>query len=70
MRINEGQRHEISQRDQSLQQKYTQQIEGLQQIIHSQVVCLEEKDQVIGEKDKSIAAGLQENQRLREQVIV
>ena len=70
VRINEGQRHEISQRDKSLQQKYTQQIEGLQQIIHSQVVCLEEKDQVIGEKDKSIAAGLQENQRLREQVIV
>ena len=48
----------------SLRQQHTQQVQGLQQIIQSQVSRLEEKDQVLREKDETIAAG---EQRIREQ---
>ena len=48
----------------SLRQQHTQQVEGLQQIIQSQVSRLEEKDQALREKDETIAAG---QQRIREQ---
>ena len=48
----------------SLRQQHTQQVQGLQQIIQSQVSRLEEKDQALREKDETIAAG---QQRIREQ---
>ena len=47
----------------SLRQQHTQQVQGLQQIIQSQVSRLEEKDQALREKDETIAAG---QQRIRE----
>ena len=48
----------------SLRQQHTQQVQGLQQIIQSQVSRLEEKDQALREKDVTIAA---REQRIREQ---
>ena len=48
----------------SLRQQHTQQVQGLQQIIQSQVSRLEKKDQALREKDETIAAG---QQRIREQ---
>ena len=48
----------------SLRQQHTQQVQGLQQIIQSQVSRLEEKDQLLREKDETIAAG---QQRISEQ---
>ena len=48
-------------REESLQQQYGEQIEGLQQIIWSHVERLEEKEE-------TIAAGQQEIQQLREQL--
>ena len=49
----------------SLRQQHNQQVQGLQQIIQSQLTCLEEKDQALREKDESIAAG---QQQLRQQI--
>ena len=49
----------------SLRQQHAQQVQGLQQIIQSQVSRLEEKDQVLREKDETIAAG---QQRIREKM--
>ena len=66
MRIDKEQGHEIVQREESLRQQFGRQIEGLQQIIQSQVVHLEEKDQIMKQKDDTIAAKLQEIQQLRE----
>ena len=48
----------------SLRQQHTQQVQGLQQIIQSQVSHSEEKNQALREKDNTIAAG---QQRIREQ---
>ena len=56
----EEQSHEFAQREESLQQQHAQQIEGLQQIIQSQVARLEDKDQTILQKDENIATRLQE----------
>ena len=47
----------------SLEQIHTQQVQGLQQIIQSQVSRLEEKDEALREKDGTIAA---EQQQIRE----
>ena len=67
-REDEEQSREISQGEESLQQQHAHQIEGLQQIIQSQIVHLKVKDRMILRKDEIIAAGLQENQQLREQL--
>ena len=67
VREGEEQSREIAQREESLQQQHAQQIEGLQQIIQSQVARLEDKDQTILQKDETIATRLQENQQMREQ---
>ena len=53
-----------AQREEALRQQLEQQIEDLQQIIRSQLTDLE---QTITQKDETIAAGLLENQQLREQ---
>ena len=66
MSVSKEQSHKVAQREESLQQQHTQQIEDLQQTIQFQVVSLEEKDQVIMQQDEAIAAGLQEIQQLRE----
>ena len=63
----EEQNSEVARRVDSLRQEHAQQIVSLQQTIQSQVNCLEEKDQLIKQKDETIAAGLQEDQQLREQ---
>ena len=52
----------------SLRQQHTQQVQGLQQIIQSQVSRLEEKDQVLREKDETIAAGQQEIREQRDEI--
>ena len=52
----------------SLRQQHTQQVQGLQQIIQSQVSRLEEKDQVLREKDVTIAAGQQEIREQRNEI--
>ena len=59
VREGEQQSCEIAQREESLRRQYAQQIEGIQQIIQTQLVRLEEKDQ-------AIAAGQLEIQQLRE----
>ena len=64
MREGEEQSREIAQREESLRQQHARQIEGLQQIIQSQVARLEDKDQTILQKDETIATRLQE---MREQ---
>ena len=48
----------------SLRQQHTQQVQGLQQIIQSQVNCLEEKDHALRANYETIAAG---QHQLREQ---
>ena len=48
----------------SRRQQHTQQVQGLQKIIQSQVSRLEKKDQALREKDETIAAG---QQMIREQ---
>ena len=65
MRDGEEQSHEIVQREELLRRQHTQQIEGLQRIIQSQLVRLDEKDRTI---EESIAAGQREVQHLREQL--
>ena len=52
----------------SLRQQHTQQVQGLQQIIQSQVSRLEEKDQALREKDETIAAGQQEIREQRNEI--
>ena len=64
VREGEEQSHKIAQREELLRQ-HAQQIEGLQQIIQSQLVRLDEKDRMI---EESIAAGQREVQQLREQL--
>ena len=49
----------------SLRQQHSQQVQGLQQIIQSQLTRLEEKDQALRQKDETIAAG---QQQLRQQM--
>ena len=68
VREGEQQSREIAQREESLRRQYTQQIEGLQQVIQTKLVCLDEKDQAMEEKDRLIAAGQREIQQLREQL--
>ena len=58
---------EIARRKESLLQQDSQQIEGLQQKIESQVVLLEENSRKMKQKDETIAAQLQEIQKLKEQ---
>ena len=60
----QGRGDERSREIRSLRQQHTQQIQGLQKIIQSQVSRLEKKDQALREKDETIAAG---QQRIREQ---
>ena len=67
MKKSEEQNSEVARKVESLRQQHAQQIVRLQQTIQSQVNCLEEKDQLIKQKDETIAAGLQEDQQLREQ---
>ena len=67
MKKSEEQNSEVARRVESLRQEHAQQIVSLQLTIQSQVNCLEEKDQLIKQKDETIAAGLQEDQQLREQ---
>ena len=61
VREGEQQSYEISRREESLRQQHAQQIEGLQQVIQTQLVRLNERDQ-------AIAAGQLEVQELREQL--
>ena len=61
VRESEEQSHGIAQREESLRRQHAQQIEGLQLVIQTQLVRLDEKDRVI-------AAGQQEVQQLREQL--
>jgi hypothetical protein len=68
VREDEEQSHEIVQREESLRRQYAQQIEGLQQIIQTQLVHLDEKDRAMEEKDRTIAAGQLEVQQLRQQL--
>ena len=67
VRISEEQNREIIRRVESLQKQHAQEIEYLQQIVQSQRERLDEKDRVIMENNETIAAGLQEQQKLREQ---
>ena len=62
--VEQGRGDERDREIRSLRQRHTQQVQGLQQIIQSQVIRLEEKDQALREKDETIAAG---QQRIREQ---
>ena len=55
------------QTDKSQRHQHAEQIEGLQQIIQSQVIHLEEKDQSIAQKDETIEAKKQEIQQLKQQ---
>ena len=50
----------------SLKQQHSKQVQGLQQIIHSQTSHLAEKDQIITQKDETIAELKQRAQRLGE----
>ena len=65
MRVTEGKIYEIAQREDSLQQQYAKQIEGLQQIIRSQVTRLKEKDVTIAVLQET--RQVQDIQHLREQ---
>ena len=67
VRESEQQSREITQREESLR-RYAQQIEGLQRVIQTQLVCLDEKNRAMEEKDRSIAVGQQEIQQLRQQL--
>ena len=49
----------------SLRQQHSHQVQGLQQIIQSQMCRLHEKDQALKQKDETIAAG---QQQLRQQI--
>ena len=51
-----------------IRQEYAQQIEGLQQIIGSQNNRLQDKDDIIREKEQTIVASQQECQQLRETI--
>ena len=55
-----------TQKDESQRQQHAEQIEGLQRIIQSQVIRLEEKDQSVAQKDETIEAKLQEIKQLRQ----
>ena len=61
VRESEEQSREIARREESLRRQHAQQIEGLQRVIQTQLIRLDEKDRVI-------AAGQQEVQQLREQL--
>ena len=65
-----NQSHEVIERERSLRQQLAQQIESLQQTVQSQIVQLEGKNRIILQNDETIAAGLEENQQLREQLRV
>jgi tyrosine-protein kinase Tec/ubiquitin carboxyl-terminal hydrolase 4/11/15 len=54
VREGEEQSREIVRREESFRQQYAQQIEGLQQIIQTQLVRLDEKDRAMEEKDRTI----------------
>ena len=60
--------HVLAQREELLQQQHALKIKGLQEKIQSQEIQLEKKDQVITQKKKTIAAGVQRNKELREQL--
>ena len=66
-RVGEEQSREIAQREESLRQQHVRQIEGLQQIIQSQVTRLMEKDESIAALQES--QQVQDVQQLREQHI-
>ena len=68
VREGEQQSREIAQREGSLRRQYAQQIEGLQQVIQTQLIRLDEKDQVMEEKDRTITTGQREIQQLRERL--
>ena len=66
--VSEQQSHEIIERERSLRQQLAQQIDSLQKTVQLQLVRLEEKDRIILQNDGTIAAGLEENQQLKEQL--
>ena len=79
VREGEEQSRKIARREESLRRQYAQQIEGLQQVIQTQLIRLDEKDrmteekvQVMKEKDRAmeeiIVAGQREVQQLRQQL--
>jgi hypothetical protein len=72
VREGEEQSHEIAQREESLRQQHAQQIEGLQRIIQTQLVRLDEKDRAMEEKDRTIQENnwaLKEKDRAVEETI-
>jgi N-acetylneuraminic acid mutarotase len=65
VREGEEKSREIARREESLRRQHAQQIEGLQRIIQTQLVRLDEKDRTI---EETIAAGQREVQQLNEQL--
>ena len=64
----EGRSDERDSEVRSLRQQYSQQVQGLQQIIQSQTNRLTEKEQTIAQKDETIVAGQQQLKQLEKEM--